>query len=403
MAVRVGPGDPALALAPGARLLHVGLPKTGTTALQRTAAQRRPELLRQGVLYPGTRYNHRRAGYAFEQRSMAWGEPAPGQGAWRKVVAEIRAEPDRRVWLDNESFYDLPAERAGDLLREVGGEPHVVLTMRSIPAQLASSWSEYLKTGLRVPFGRWVEGVLSDPPKPGLTPSFPRRNDLSRLVTRWAELVGPDRVTVVVLDPADRDLVPHAFETMLGLEAGTLQAVELAGDDANRSFTLAEAELVRGLNGAVRKRADVEFPEFDRFVRASAMVGLMRRRPERDEPRIVPPRWAVERTAELAEGHRTAIEAMDVRVVGDLAHLALPVEAVDEVPRVRQVPLAAAHAALMASIEAGIEADRAARSARLLPEPAPAAPGAPAPRPAVLLVRGLARRARRSLRRRLRR
>ena len=142
-----------------------------------------------------------------------------------------------------------------------------MLTLRSLPALLTSSWSQYLKTGLRVPFERWVAGVLADPPKAALTPSFPRRNDLSRLAARWADVVGPDRLTVVVLDPSDRDLVPLAFETMLGLEAGTLRAVELGGDDANRSFTLAEAELVRGLNTAVRKRADVEFKEFDRFVR----------------------------------------------------------------------------------------------------------------------------------------
>lgn len=401
MSRALGPTDPALALPPGARLLHVGVPKTGTTALQRTAAQQRPQLLAQGVLYPGTAWNHRRAGYAFEQRSMAWGQPPPKRGAWKRIASEIRSTPASRVWLENESFYDLPADRAAELVQEVGGDAHVVLTMRSISAQLASSWSEYLKTGLRVGFDKWVQGVLADPPKAGLTPSFPRRNDLGRLVAHWAEVVGPDRVTVVVLDPGNRDLVPTAFETMLGLGPGTLAGVELEGDDANRSFTLAEAELVRGLNKAVRERSDVEFPEFDRYVRASAMVGLMRRRPERDEPKIVPPRWAVERTVELAEGHRRRIEAMDVRVVGDLAHLALPVPALDTSPRVDQVPLAAAQAALLACIEAGIRADRAARTADVPVAAPPPAPLPPARRTVAGVARGLARQGRRAVRARL--
>lgn len=398
MAVSLMPGDPALALPTGARLLHVGLPKTGTTALQRTAAQQRPELLRQGVLYPGKRFNHRKAGYAFEGRAMAWGATPPSRGAWTRVLAEIRADRTSRVWLDNESWYDLPADRAAQLLDELGGEVHAVLTLRSISAQLSSSWSEYLKTGLKVGFERWAEGVLADPPKAGLTPSFPRRNDLRRLVAQWVDVVGADSFTVVVLDPADRDLVPRTFETLLGLESGTLTGVQLEGGDANRSFTLAEAELVRSLNVSLRARSELTFAEFDRFVRASAMVGMLQRTPAPDEPRIVPPRWAVERTVEMAEGHRRAIEAMDVRVVGDLAELARPVASAEEPPQIPGLPLEAAHAAVQACVEAGVEADREARAARS----ARAVPPLPHPQeatgPVAVLAKVLGDRARRAVR-----
>ncbi len=37
----------------GEVLLHIGPPKTGTTALQHSLAQARPQLKAQGVLYPG--------------------------------------------------------------------------------------------------------------------------------------------------------------------------------------------------------------------------------------------------------------------------------------------------------------------------------------------------------------
>ena len=42
----------------GEVLLHIGPPKTGTTALQHSLAQARPQLKAQGVLYPGKRFSH---------------------------------------------------------------------------------------------------------------------------------------------------------------------------------------------------------------------------------------------------------------------------------------------------------------------------------------------------------
>jgi len=45
-------------------LLHVGLPKTGTTALQNAAANQRAALLEHGVRYPGDRHNHSNASFS---------------------------------------------------------------------------------------------------------------------------------------------------------------------------------------------------------------------------------------------------------------------------------------------------------------------------------------------------
>ena len=356
MSVRLDPSASELLVPPRARLLHVGPPKTGTTSLQRSAAAAREALLRQGVLYPGTRYSHRRATTPFTQQHGGWASGTPADDAgWAELAAEVRGAGDLRVFLSSEDVAELAADRVPDLLAAVGGEVHVAMTLRSLPALLSSAWSQYLKSGLRADFDSWVTGVLADPPQEGLTPSFARRSDLTGLVTTWLELVGRDRLTVIVLDPADRDLVPHAFESLLGLEPGTLTASELSGDLSNRSFTLAEAELVRRLNERVRGKGGLAWSDYERYLRNSAIPAVLRRVPGREEARLVPPRWAVERAAEAAREHARRIAELDVRVVGDLAGLSLPVPSRDEpAPVPADLPVEAAEQALLACLRAGV-------------------------------------------------
>ena len=54
--------------------------------------------------------------------------------------------------------------------------------------------------------------------EPGSKPNgFWVRADPGVLVGRWVESVGVDRVTVIALDEADRELLPSTFEQLLGL------------------------------------------------------------------------------------------------------------------------------------------------------------------------------------------
>lgn len=386
--------DPALLIPPGARLLHVGPPKTGTTALQKAAAAQREVLLEQGVLYPGKGYSHRRATFRFAGRTEGWGTPTPGdRKVWETLRDQVVAEQERRVWLSSEDVAELDPALVPRLLSELGGDVHVVMTLRSLPALLASAWSQYLKTGLRVEFEQWAKGVLSEPPRKDLTPSFRRRTDLTQLVTRWRDAVGPDHLTLVVLDPGDRDLVPRTFETLLGLEPGTLTGVELGGDASNRSFTRAEGELVRRLNSRIRRSGKVPWQDYERYVRNSTVPGMLRRVPGRDEPKLVPPRWAVDRLVELAQGHRDALSALDVRVVGDLERLATPTASLDEPPPPVGLPVEALLAGLSACLNRRLATERKT-AARITPALLEEVPGR-------VLARTIATRATRALRRQL--
>jgi hypothetical protein len=110
----------------------------------------------------------------------------------------------------------------------------------------------------------------------------------------------------------------RVFESMLGLPGGFLVPEERA---ANRSLTVAEAELVRRLNEEFSRRA---WPhrDYGRFMRYGAVEHMKEgRRPSPDEPRIATPSWALARAAEISAEMAAGIEALGVNIVGDISSL----------------------------------------------------------------------------------
>ena len=87
-----------------------------------------------------------------------------------------------------------------------------------------------------VPLGLWLRRNLALPRPPETFHRFHVRHDQGALVRRWAQVAGPENVTVVVLDPARPRFVFSAFERMLGLPDGLLADAQDDGR-ANRGLT----------------------------------------------------------------------------------------------------------------------------------------------------------------------
>src|SRR3954447_10177543 len=92
-------------------LVHIGMHKTGTTAMQTLLAQQRPSLLEQGVVYPGTGEDHHRLARSLTQQAVGAGgaDKPPSPKVWAKFVADL-AEEQRRTVISSEYFS--VAERA---------------------------------------------------------------------------------------------------------------------------------------------------------------------------------------------------------------------------------------------------------------------------------------------------
>lgn len=305
------------------RLFHIGPYKTGTSAVQSVASQQRAALLDHGVRYPGRGRNHRAEVNAFSGRGGGWTgadgapvSPPPPAKLWRQLKREIDAEQERRVWFGHENVAAGDDAQAARWLTELGPDTRVVITLRAFSRMLTSLWQESLKRNAgRSPLESWLrnrqrlgqEDMLHDP---------------ARIVARWVAAAGPERVTVVALDPRDPSFLFHAFERLLDLPAEMLAATG-AEATPNRSLTVPEAEFLRRLNVATRD-AGLEWPNHELLVFYGTIGRLQRRTPGPEEPRLRLPDWAVE----LASAHeRRILEVIGetgVRVVGDPGNLVAP-------------------------------------------------------------------------------
>lgn len=325
-----------------ARLLHIGLPKTGTTALQLAAGRARSELLAHGVRYPGRADNHREAVSALMGRELGWharGGYRPPLRLWKRLMAEVEHDQQRRIWISHEFASECDDEMAQRFVDSIGPRLHVVVTLRGFADLLGSSWQQYVKSGYRHPFDRWLRRILSDPPHPRTTPTFYRRNDQAAIVNRWTRLAGAENVTVVIGDKARPNLLTDAFCDLLGIPRGMLVAPK-TGLAANRGMSMAEAEVLRGFNHAIRGN-EIDWRDYAAMIRNGAVARLLQSRvPTPEEGKMVLPRWAADRALAKAEEYARAVEASGARVVGDLETLYAPVATLRRRRRrpVEQVP-----------------------------------------------------------------
>ena len=305
----------------GVRLVHIGPPKTGTTAIQGALHAARDELERQGVHYAGHSRHSASAIEAAIGHRIRHQQASPSSWRWRVLLRDILGSHAARVVLSSESF----AHARPDAIRRVVGQldpdrVHVVLTLRPIGLILPSHWQQAVARGLTTDYEAWLTAILrrgSEGRDHGFW--FIHRHD--ELIARWADAVGPDRVTALVVDPRDHGASLRAFERLLGLREATLRPVE---DLVNRSLTRDEAAALLALNRRY-EQAGLDMVVYDRVVTLGAARRLKRRRPDPAEPRISTPAWALEEAARIEASVVERIGSMGIRILGDPATLLAPI------------------------------------------------------------------------------
>ena len=342
--------EPEDLLLPAAtRLVHIGPHKTGTSALQGAFHTSRQQLAEHGVHYAGKELQPGRAALYVAGQPTLLGERTPQLGDWDELVADVAAAGQQRVVISSEFLSEADDAAAHPVVEELGGTAvHVVVTLRPLSKILPSQWQQMVQNGLRTPYEAWLESIVKQPTGSATACRIWQRHHHGRLVRRWAEAAGPERLTVIVVDENDPKALPRTFEQLLGLPNGFLVHEP---DQANRSLTLAEAEIVRQINRQFRA---LKWPEaiYARYVRRGAVLQLKTgRQPLPDEPRIATPAWALSRAAELGAEFADTIAGLGVRVIGDLPSLGrLPEYAAE--PTADAIPASAAAAAAQAVIGA---------------------------------------------------
>ena len=310
----------SLLLAEGTRLVHIGAHKTGTTALQAAMWGARDAMHDQGVRYAGRYRNPASAVRAVTGQESLYSDKPPPMREWRSLVHEIANAREPRLVVSSEYFAYADAAAIRRIAADLDASRlHIVVTLRPLARVIPSMWQQSVQGGQRMPLERWLHHLFPEPPATSSAP-FWNLGRHDELITRWAEVVGVDRVTAVVVDPRDHTFSLRVFERMLGLREGTL---ELVHDRTNRSLTLSEAESVRAFN--IRfKQAGLSRALHARVMRFGAAQHLKLREPGDDEAGIHLPAWSLERVAQVSAKVTDRIAASGVRVVGDLSDLTVP-------------------------------------------------------------------------------
>ena len=329
------------AIPEGARLLHIGPPKTGTTTLQAAFHRAREEVLEQGVRYIGPQRHSRRAVLAALADTDAplnrrW-DVGAGNREWERIVAEVERTHEPRLLFSSERLSHSDAAAIRRIIDVFDpSRVHVVATIRPLWKVMPSQWQQTIQAGARESLEVWLERVFAesaDDPR-----SFWHWQRHDRLIARWAEAVGTERMLAVVVDESDHAMVLRTFERLLALRPDTLR---LHLDLANRSLTVPEVETLRAFNRAARQN-NIPIDNSWRLIKPGPR--MKRRTPAKDEPRIRLPDWAAPRVAAIADEIVAGIQASGVRVIGDLGALASPALGVEPDAQGRSSvrPLAAA-------------------------------------------------------------
>lgn len=305
----------------GGILLHVGMNKTGTTAVQGLLAHLRHDLLAHGVWYPADESAHHLQARSVLGLRKGWRRRQalpPDPEIWDEFSAMVRAVPDRRCVISSERFAVADAAHCAKIAADLGPDRlHVIVGARHFALSATSFWQQTLKTGkitgLEDWFRREYERTDANP-----TPQFWLLQDPSVVAERWVNVLGPDRVHVLVVDEQDRKHAPLAFERLLDLPSGLL--TEAAAPTSNRSMTVPEAEFARQTNAALKKQ--LRWPEYELLVRLAGYSRLVEVRAARsDEQRLQVPRWAADQAVHEGVRVAEAFTRLGVDVIGNLDDL----------------------------------------------------------------------------------
>ncbi|GCD91625.1 hypothetical protein [Nocardioides sp. LS1] len=301
-------------------VLHVGLPKTGTTHLQGLLADHRDVLREAGVLYPFLRPGAMFHGAVEVRGSHAKFGLTAGQvaGTWQALCDRARDFPGTTVISHEVLAGATPEEIAQALAPLAGLEVHVVVTARDLGRQATAHWQEEVKLGDTRSFADFERDQFRADTAPGdpARPHFWHAQDAADALARWSTAVPPERVHLVVCPaPGDRrTALWERFADAAGIDPGLVDAD--TADRANASLGTLQIAHLRQVNAALDGR--LEAGVYHRLVKKQYAEGVLARQPG-ERPRTPAPLGDVLAPATARVLDR--VRAAGHPVHGDLADL----------------------------------------------------------------------------------
>ena len=236
-------------------VLHVGLPKTGTTTIQGALEASADRLAAEGVLFPGGHRAQRLAAYDLLGQRVGGEDRGEAAGALNRLLTLVSAHDGPTVVVSEEELSLATPRQARRLVRALAGHRVlVVVGVRDMGRTLVSAWQQTVVNGGATPWREFVGSVRGQdgaPPSEGI--SFRWRHDVLRVVDTWATVVPAERIRLVTVPPpgAASTVLLTRFADAAGLP-DSWPAVQASA--RNVSLGAAELETVRRLNESVAGR-----------------------------------------------------------------------------------------------------------------------------------------------------
>ncbi|GAB3257405.1 hypothetical protein [Nocardioides dilutus] len=318
-------------------VLHVGLPKTGTSFLQGVLRGNTDVLEHHGVRLPQDARTQTQqlflAVLYLTERSETWGRSAEaGRRAWERIAADVRRREGTTV-ISSETLCLATDEQIRRILADLDGvEVHVVVTARDPARQVPAEYQEGVKHGRRMSFPRFLETILAPDDARGSRSRSTRRRfwnaqDPVAVLDRWAAHLAPERCHLVTCPPpgAEPTLLWSRMAKVLGVED---VEVEMPPKEVNTSLGAVQIEVLRRLNRRVNRQGN-ERAYGDVVKRLYAGTIL---RGQAGEKLRLPADYA-DRVRDIASGWVAQLGDRGYHVSGDLADLVPAPDGRDVEPR----------------------------------------------------------------------
>jgi len=274
-----------------------------------------------GVQYIGSTRHWAKAGMSVVGVPDRITGALPSISEWKSLLAwTARARQERySPLISSEWLARADASHINRIVGDLGRESlRVVLAIRPLTSSLPSAWQQRLKLGGTLGLSAWLETILTQPESP-VAKNVWMKHSYDAIATRWAEVVGVDRVTILIVNDQMPERIFTDFSKIAGLPDGTLSA---APQRSNPSLSAFEADVLAELNqiffnrgGTLREYRSGVLRTFDGYV-TSIREGAI-------EKSRVPDAWlpaVLERNAVIAQN----IVSLGCALVGDLKNFAEP-------------------------------------------------------------------------------
>jgi hypothetical protein len=304
--------------------LHVGFHKTGTTSLQDVLNRNRRELLKQGVLYPKTRKFRAQHEFAWSagQRGWGWkqfGGSQAGPGPARRMYRLLRSSK-QDVIISSEFLSELKPPQIKRLLSSIGNrELKVIFTVRPIAKILPSAYQQEVKNGSKLTYDKWLKRVLETEKENRNNTRFWARHSHHIEIAKWSEIVGKERISVIISDESKPSFLTESFFGLVGVKTDNFR--ESKKDVVNRSMDLAEIELLRQINQKFDR--NLGWDEYVADIRSTLVKTWTQSVPSEASPgRLANPEAFKDRIDHKVKEVTEGIKGLGVEVIGDVDSLA---------------------------------------------------------------------------------